>query len=62
VGDLLLYRKIEPDGYFVSEQEGALVGMVGTTICPVLACGVDGSSVNLSNPGYQAAPKDHLLA
>jgi GNAT superfamily N-acetyltransferase len=30
--DLLLYRSIQPDGYFLAEQDGIPVGMVGAVI------------------------------
>jgi predicted N-acetyltransferase YhbS len=34
VGDLQLYRKIQPDGYIVAKMDEAVVGMVGATIYP----------------------------
>jgi GNAT superfamily N-acetyltransferase len=35
--DLLLYRRIQPDGYFLAELDGNPVGMVGTTVYPSFA-------------------------
>jgi ribosomal protein S18 acetylase RimI-like enzyme len=35
--ELLLNRKIQPDGYFLAEQDGIPVGMVGATIYPAFA-------------------------
>jgi len=37
MADLLFYRKIQPDGYFLAERDGTPVGMLGTTIYSAFA-------------------------
>jgi GNAT superfamily N-acetyltransferase len=60
--ELHLYREIQPDGYFGAYQEGALVGMVGSTIYSTFAyIGMMGVHQQFQRLGIGFALMQHLL-
>jgi ribosomal protein S18 acetylase RimI-like enzyme len=61
--DLLLYQKIQPDGYFLAEMDGMAVGMVGTTIYPSFAyVGMMAVLPTCQRLGIGSILMEHLLA
>jgi ribosomal protein S18 acetylase RimI-like enzyme len=61
--DLLLYLKIQPNGYFLAELDGIPVGMVGTTIYPSYAyVGLMAVLPTCQRQGIGLALMEHLLA
>ncbi len=63
VDDLRLYREIQPDGWFVAENEGRLVGMVGAASYGALAhVGLMAVRPDCQRQGIGKALMEHLLA
>jgi len=61
--DLRLYRQIQPDGWFVAEKEGRLVGMVGAANYGNLAhVGLMAVQPECRRQGIGRALMEHLLA
>ncbi len=61
--DLRLYRKIQPDGYFLAEEDGVLVGMVGAVIYSTYAyVGMMAVHPECQRKGIGLALMQHLLA
>ena len=60
--ELRLYRELQPDGYFGAYQEGALVGMVGSTIYSTFAyVGMMGVHQQFQRQGIGLALMQHFL-
>jgi ribosomal protein S18 acetylase RimI-like enzyme len=60
--ELRLYSELQPDGYFGAYQEGALVGMVGSTIYSTFAyIGMMGVHQQFQRRGIGLALMQHLL-
>jgi hypothetical protein len=63
VKDLQLYRKIQPDGYFLAEDNGIPVGMVGTVIYSTFAyVGLMAVHPESQRKGIGLALMQHVLA
>lgn len=63
VDDLRLYRQIQPDGWFVAEKEGSLVGTAGAAIFDTLAhVGLVAVRPQYQKQGIGQALMDSLLA
>jgi ribosomal protein S18 acetylase RimI-like enzyme len=61
--DLLLYRKTQPEGYFLAEQDGNPVGMVGAIIYSTFAyVGLMAVHTEYQRKGIGLALMQHVLA
>jgi ribosomal protein S18 acetylase RimI-like enzyme len=63
ITDLCLYRKVQPDGYFLAEQDGEPVGMLGATIYSSYSyIGLMAVQPDYQKKGIGRALMQHVLA